>query len=180
MKHLSLTQISQGIQMIEEKILSTSILLLAGITIVNVFSRTVLNASLTFAEELAQFLIIFITFIGLSYAASKGRHIRMSALYDQLGHRARKRVMIVITATTANLMFLFAYYSLRYIATVRALGSVSPALQVPLYLIYTVAPIGFVLAGLQYTLATIRNWTEDEVYLSYQEKDEYVEVESHS
>jgi TRAP-type C4-dicarboxylate transport system permease small subunit len=180
MTRLSLTQIAQIVQTIEEKILSTSILLLAGITIVNVVSRTALNASLTFAEELAQFLIIFITFIGLSYAASRGRHIRMSALYDQLSQPARKWVMIIITTTTASLMFLFAYYSLRYIATVRALGSVSPALRVPLYLVYSVAPIGFVLAGIQYTLATIRNWTDHEVYLSYYEKDEYVEIESHS
>jgi TRAP-type C4-dicarboxylate transport system permease small subunit len=163
------------VQTIEEWILSSGIILIAVVTIANVFFRTVLNSSLTFAEELSQFLIILVTFIGLGYAASKGRHIRMSALYDQLGRRARKLLMIIIAASTSALMFLLAYYSIRYIATVASLGSVSPALRVPIYFVYCAAPLGLLLAGVQYALTVVRNLSEEEVFLSYEEKDEYRE-----
>jgi TRAP-type C4-dicarboxylate transport system permease small subunit len=163
------------VQTIEEWILSLGIILIAVVTIVNVICRTVLNASLTFAEELSQFFIILVTFIGLGYAASKGRHIRMSALYDQLGRRARKFLMLVIASTTSALMFLLAYYSIRYIATVASLGSVSPALQVPIYIVYCAVPAGLFIAGVQYALTVARNLSETEVFLSYEEKDEYRE-----
>ena len=52
----------------------------------------------------------------------------------------------------------------------------SAALQVPLYLVYCVAPIGFVLTGIQYALTVVRNLTEEDVYLSYDHKDEYEET----
>lgn len=163
------------IQRVEEWILASCILGLAAVTILNVFCRAVLNSSLTFAEELAQFFLIFVTFIGIGYAASKGRHIRMSALYDQLGQRARKVLMVVITSSTSALLFLLAYYSIRYVATVAHLETVSPALQVPFYLVYCAAPIGLLLGGIQYGLALVRNLTETEVYLSYEQKDEYAD-----
>lgn len=164
------------VQAIEEWILTSSILVITVVSVANVFCRTVLNSSLTFGEELAQFCMIFVTFIGLGYAASKGRHIRMSALYDQLGPRARKATMITVCATTSALLFLLTYYSIRYVATVAELGTVSPALQVPLYLVYSAAPIGLALAGVQYALAAVRNCTDDGVFLSYDQRDEYDDV----
>lgn len=164
------------IQTIEKWTLAYGILIIAGVTIANVFCRTVLNSSLTFAEELAQFFIILVTFMGLSYAASQGRHIRMSALYDQLGPTAQKGLMVFIAGFTALLMFFMTYYSMRYLATVYALGTVSAALQVPLYLVYCVAPVGFALTGVHYALTAVRNLTEDVVYLSYTHKDEYEET----
>jgi len=176
MAKFSLKRISLVIQAAEEKLLAFSILVIAAVTIVNVCSRTLCNVSLTFAEELSQFFILFVTFIGLGYAASKGRHIRMSALYDQLGRRARKFLMVVICGATSLLMWFLAYYSCWYLFTIWELGSVSPALRVPFYLIYIVAPLGFMLAGAQYALAVVRNLLETDVYLSYDVKDEYLDL----
>ena len=166
----------RAVQKLEEWILASCILVIVGVSVANVFCRTVLDSSLTFGEELAQFCMITITFIGLGYAASKGRHIRMSALHDQLGYRARKAMMIVVCATTSALLFLLTYYSIRYVMTVAELGTVSPALQVPLYLVYSAAPIGLALAGVQYALAVVRNCIDDGVFLSYEERDEYDDI----
>jgi TRAP-type C4-dicarboxylate transport system permease small subunit len=56
------------------------------------------------------------------------------------------------------------------------LETVSPALQVPLYIVYSAAPIGLALAGIQYALAAVRNCTDAEVFLSYEQRDEYEDV----
>ena len=173
---LTVTRCFRLIQTIEKWTLASSILIIAVITIANVFCRAVLNASLTFAEEIAQFFVIITTCIGLSYAAGQGRHIRMSALYDALNPASRKGLMVVIAGSTSLLMFSLAYYSIRYIATVHALGTVSAALQVPLSLIYCVAPIGFFLTGVQYALTVMRNLTAEGVYISYDHQDEYEDI----
>jgi len=161
------------IQKIEAWLLAASMIGIAVLTIVNVFTRTVLNFSLASAEELSQFFMIVVTFVGLSYAASKGRHIRMTAIYDLLPHRPRKALAIAISGTTALLMFFLAYQSAHYARIVADLGSESPVLQVPLFIVYLAAPLGLTLAGIQYALTVVRNVRDPEVYLSFERTDAY-------
>lgn len=163
------------IQKIEEWLLAGGILAIAALTIINVLTRTITGTSLAFAEELSQFLIVLVTFVGIGYGASQGRHIRMTAVYDQLGVRGRKVMMLLIAGTTSLLMFALTWFALSYVGTVRALGSASPVLGVPLYLVYAAAPLGLFLGGIQYALAVVKNLREEEVYLSFEKKDEYDE-----
>ena len=164
-----------AIQRIEEFVLAGGILAIAALTIINVVVRTATGGSIVYAEELSQFAMIFVTFVGTSYAASKGRHIRMTAVYDNLSLGKQKAIMLIITAFTAVLMFALTWFAIDYALTVRALGTVSPALQVPIWLVYLAAPAGLLLAGVQYALAFVRNLRSDVVYLSYTKKDEYDE-----
>jgi len=167
-------QISSTVTRIEEVVLAGGILGIAALTIGNVLARSLLGESLFFAEEVSQFLIVLVTFLGLGYAAGQGRHIRMTAVYDQLPLRGRKALMLLISSTTALLLFYLAYLALDYaLGTVRVLGSVSPVLRVPRWLVYLAAPLGFALAGVQYLLAFVKNLTAPEVYLSFEVRDEH-------
>lgn len=161
------------LQRIEAFLLAWSIIAIAVLSIGNVFCRALLGFSLAFTGELSQFLIIIVTFIGLSYATSRGRHIRMTALYDQLNKHWRKRLMILISGCTALLMFALTWYSFEYISTVYYLETVSPVLQVPLYLVYLCVPLGFTLSAIQYTLTAVRNVISPDIYSSFTQKDEY-------
>lgn len=156
-------------------VLAYGVLFMAANSIANVIGRFVFSQSIYFSEELNQFLIVLITFVGLGYAARKGRHIRMSAVYDQLNDRHRKIMMIVIAAITSAIMFVLAYYSYEYVSRVARLGKVTPALQAPLYLTYIWVPIGFVITGLQYALTVVSNIRNPDVYISYHEIDTYEE-----
>lgn len=170
------TRVGQFIQRMEEALLSASILAIAALTILNVICRSVFGFSLAFTEEVSQFCIIFVCFVGLSYAASQGRHIRMTAIYDQLTPSMRKVFMVMITASTAVLMLVLAWYAGLYVVTVYELGGIYPALRIPFYVVYAIAPIGLLLAGIQYALAAVRNMVSKEVYLSFEKKDEYADV----
>lgn len=169
----ALGRVSHVIRRAEEVILAGSILVIACATIGNVFMRTIFDSSLAFAEELSEFLMVLVTFVGLAYATGLGRHIRMTALYDQLGPNAQKRMMLLITSTTSLLMLVLTWHALAYVETVRVLGSVSPVLRVPLFWIYLSAPLGLGLAGVQYALAFFKNLASDKVYLSFSVQDEY-------
>jgi C4-dicarboxylate transporter DctQ subunit len=177
MSQFAVAAVFRVVQRMEELVVAGGILVIAGLTVANVISRTLFGASLAFAEELSQFCIILVTFVGLGYAASRARHIRMTALYDQLGDRLRKALQVLICASTAALLLLLSWYALQYVETVRALGTVSPTLRVPLFLVYLAAPLGLALGGLQYALATWRNLRAPpgEVYLSFEHRDDYEE-----
>jgi len=170
------TTISRAIQRIEEILLSASILIIAGLTILNVFCRSVLGFSLAVTEEVSQFCIIIVSFVGLSYAASKGRHIRMTAIYDQLGPQTRKAAMVLIAGSTSLIMLLLCFYAISYVISVQQLGHVYPVLRIPFYMVYAIAPVGLLLAGIHYALAAFRNLISPDVYISFDVKDEYEEV----
>jgi TRAP-type C4-dicarboxylate transport system permease small subunit len=173
-----LATIDHGIARFEAFVLALGVLLMAVNSIANVLGRFVFAQSIYFSEELNQFLIVLVTFVGIGYAARKGRHIRMSAIYDQLGDRGRKVLMIIIAATTALVMFALAWFSYDYVARLAQLGKVTPSLQVPLYLTYLWVPIGFVITGIQYLLTVVQNLRSDDVWISYEQIDSYDEVEN--
>ena len=173
-----LAAIDNGIARFEAFVLALGVLLMAANSIANVIGRFVFAQSIYFSEELNQFLIVLVTFVGISYAARKGRHIRMSAVYDQLGDRGRKVLMIIIAAVTALVMFALAWFSYEYVARLAKLGKVTPSLQVPLYITYVWVPIGFVITGIQYTLTVVQNLRSRDVWISYEQVDSYEEVEN--
>jgi TRAP-type C4-dicarboxylate transport system permease small subunit len=151
----------------EKVILSLSIMLMMINTTANALGRYIFNQSIYFSEELNQFLMVSVTFIGLTYAVRNGRNIRMTALYDALNHKKKKALMILISIVTSGLMFLLAYEALLYILQLKEINRQSPALQIEVYLVYMIVPIGFFMAGLQFLIRFIQNLLHEEIYLSY-------------
>lgn len=160
-----LKAIDRWITTLEEKILTFSILLMAVILIGNVISRIVFHFSWPFAEESGQFLVIAITFIGISYGARKGRHISMTILMDLAPHKMKKILILIISSVTSLILFYLAYLGIKYTIKVESLGSVTPSLRVPMYFIVMMVPIGFFLGGIQYARNFWINIREKEVYL---------------
>jgi len=159
---------------IEKTILSLSIMLMMINTTANALGRYIFNQSIYFSEELNQFLMVSVTFIGLAYAVRNGRNIRMTAIYDSLSHKKKKFLMIFISITTSMLMFLLAYEAYVYISHLKEMNRLSPALQVEVYLVYAIVPIGLFMSGVQFLIRFIQNLLHEEIYLSYdviEEKD---------
>jgi len=166
---------------VEKVILSLSILLMMINTTANALGRYIFNQSIYFSEELNQFLMVSVTFIGLTYAVRNGRNIRMTAIYDSLSHKKKKAVMIIIAIVTSMLMFLLAYEAYVYVMQLKEINRQSPALQIQVYLVYMIVPIGFFMAGLQFFIRFVQNLLHDEIYLSYdviEEKDQDLKDQS--
>lgn len=169
----ALARVDRGVGAFERAVLVIGVLLMAAVNIANVFARNLLGGSLPFAEEGNQILIVLVTFIGIGYGARHGRHIRMSALYDQAQGSARKAMMLVITFGTALLLFVFAFYAASYVETQWTIGRVTPALRIPLYWIYAWVPLGLALGGLQFLLAGLRNLASPGVWISFDREERY-------
>lgn len=165
MTHL-LSRINRITEKAEATLLITAILVMMLNSNANAFGRYFFNQSLFFAEELNQFLIVSVTFIGMAYAVRKGRNIRMTAFYDMLNLKGRKVVTLIIALTTSALMFYLAWQAVFYVLELKELNRLSPALQFPVYLVYSIIPLGFLMAGLQYLSCFLLNLLHKEVYIS--------------
>jgi len=151
---------------IEEKSIAVSVLLMAVILVVNVIMRG-FGSSLAATEELSQFLMYFITFLGTSYAARKGMHIRMSMLSDAVRPAAQKALCLIVSLLTAVILLYVAWLCYRYVMKIGSLNRVSPILGWPVQYIWIIMPIGMFLTSIQYLLAFVRNAASPGAWLSY-------------
>lgn len=161
---------------IEEFILGGSVLFLSGLLIIHVLGRQLLGTGVTGQVELTRMSMVVITFAGLGYGVRKARHISMSAFYDQLRGKPRKLLLMFIHIVTGALMFYLAWHAWDYVSALQDRGRRSSALQIPLWLPYVVAPVGFALAGIQYWLTVARNLMSKDTYRSFSEKERYDDV----
>jgi TRAP-type C4-dicarboxylate transport system permease small subunit len=171
-----LQALNRGVELVEKVVIVAAILLMMANSTANAIGRYAFGKSLFFSEELNQFLIVAVTFIGFAYAVRKGRNIRMTAVYDMLPTVVRKAIMMVITATTAALLFFLCYEAVLYVLEIRALNRLSPALQFPVWMIYAVIPLGLFMAGLQFSMAFAANVGRKGTWISHEVEDAEVET----
>ncbi|SLN35745.1 TRAP transporter small permease [Ruegeria meonggei] len=170
MKTLLLT-VSRGTELIEKCVIICAILLMMVNSTANAIGRYAFDRSIFFSEELNQFLIVAVTFVGFAYAVRKGRNIRMTALYDSLNDRSKKALLTLISLATGLLLLFLTYKSVFYVLEIKDINRLSPALQFPVYIVYSIIPIGLGMASLQFLIAFVMNVTHEGRYLSYEIKD---------
>lgn len=157
---------------VEVSLLVFCVAALAVLLIANVFCRTFYQ-SIYFAEEISKYLIILITFVGVSYGVRKARHIRMGAFLDVMPPRMEKCFIIFISLISAITMAIMAWFSYKYLLNSMNMGHRTPALRVPTWTFYIIVPIGFGLASIQYIRTIIKNFTEKDPWQSPDQKSEY-------
>ena len=124
---------------------------LIGLTIVmfiivgsNVFSRFVLNNSLGWADELSRFIFIWISFLGAVIAYGTDDHVGLNFVIAKIPSAKVQNIVNIITdILIMSVLAIITYYG--YIVAVSA-TNVSPALYIPMTLVYSVVPIsGFLM-----------------------------------
>lgn len=121
-----------------------------------VFSRYILNAPSTFTDELARFLLIWVSLLGVAYLSGQNRHIAIDVLPERLGPQGRRQLGTLINL----LIILFVFFVLVIgggilVYTTFAYLQLTPTLQIPMALVYLIGPICGLLI-IYYKLCNIR------------------------
>lgn len=133
-----------------DKILGSLLVFLMAVMVIavswQVFSRYILQASSSFTEEIARYLLIWIGILGAAYVAGQQQHLSIDILAPKLNpiNRIRLRmginVLIILFCLTVLVIGGSNLVYLNYL-----LGQTSAALNIPLGAVYTVIPISGVL-----------------------------------
>jgi len=132
---------------VEELILIWSLICTVLLVFVQVIFRYVFNDSLSWSEELTRYIFIWQIWLGTSYGFTKNKHIKVEVLYNFFPPVGKK-----IMSVFANLCFLgFCVFLLanggKLVQTLLVQHSTSPALKIPMYLVYLSLPFtSFVMA----------------------------------
>lgn len=122
--------------------------------IVQVFFRFVLNNPLTFSEELARWLYVWITCFGIGYATQRGLHIEMGFFFDMLPPAGKKYGQVIINLVCMAALLLILPTAIK--ATIMQNGIISNTMPVKLSVEYIALPIGIVLAVVRSIEASIK------------------------
>ncbi|MBW2000829.1 MAG: TRAP transporter small permease subunit, partial [Deltaproteobacteria bacterium] len=82
---------------------------MASIAFVNVLSRYLFHFSFAATEEITINLFVWLTVIGSGIAFERGGQLGMVTLYNRLGRRF-KRVVVVASAALSSLLFVLVDY----------------------------------------------------------------------
>ncbi len=162
----------------EEYILMTLLVMIASIMMLQIVMRYVFNTSLSWPEELTRYCFVWSTFIGISYSIKKGSMLRIDAI---LGFMPKKMQEIIDIITQLIVLAFFGFLlsnSFDVVQGIFASGQKSPAIGIPMYLIYSSTIVGFALAilrGFQTLVLTFKTtFTSEKKNTSKGESDSVV------
>ncbi len=146
---------------IEGTCLILAMTLITGLISAQVILRYVFNDSLHWAEELARFLVVWMSFIGASMGMSLGSHVSMEVLKNL----PYPQFVIWVARFGHSMCILLSIYLIIYgsqqVQTVMIFGQVSSALRVPMWTVYACLPICGLLFFIRSVQALIATWLED-------------------
>ena len=136
----------------ENAALVWTILGLALIGFVQVFTRYVFNYSFTWFEELGRYLGVFIAFLGASIGVKTGSHFTMDLIVSRLGKPWQGRIRALTNALSAAFFFVVAFYSCKIVARMHGYETTSPTMELPMYLVYLPIPVFSVFIGIRFLI----------------------------
>lgn len=116
----------------------------AFLTFSQVVSRYVLRSPLTWSEELASYLFVWLTALGGAAALHIGAHYGFTLLVDKLHPAVRRSMLVVAGLVTLTVCLTLAWLGLVWTLEAK---NVSSALRWPMYWFYAAIPVAAALGS---------------------------------
>lgn len=134
----------------EEEILVYSYLLVVPLLFMQVIMRYCFNNSLTWSEELARYIFIWQVWLGASFCVKENRHIRIDIFTNHLPENVYKVFEFVITLISIAFCVFMVIKGGSVMGMVGRFNQTSPALALPMTVVYACVPISSALMIIHY------------------------------
>ena len=136
------------------------------LTVAQVIMRYIFNNPFTWSEELAIAAFIYLTFLGISVAYARDRHLWSMPLWRCSPERWRIVLMVSFWRFQQVFSFLVSILMIKVIVVTWKVGITTAALEIPRAFIYLSLPLGCVLFLIQ-VLKKLRRSAEDAMILLF-------------
>jgi TRAP-type C4-dicarboxylate transport system permease small subunit len=131
-----------------EPFLFATLAVMVVLVFCNVVLRAVFGGALTWADEVARMLFIWLTFVGASVGVVRGSHIGMDIVVQMVSPRVQRRMEILSTLLILLFLGVWGLYGLRLV--VQNVDYLAPATGVPMGYVYLAGPVGAALMAATY------------------------------
>jgi TRAP-type C4-dicarboxylate transport system permease small subunit len=127
----------------------TAVAVMVVTVIMQVFMRYFLRNPLIWADELSRYALVFMTFIGASVALRSNNLAAMELITSKITGITKKVLSLVSNLLAVLLLGFLFYYSISLMMENSVRTQLSPAMQVPMVIIYFSLPLGIGLTLVQ-------------------------------
>lgn len=110
-----------------------------------VILRYVFGNATSWSEEVGRYCLIWLIFVGTSFAVKNEAHIRIDAALLVWPKKIRPVILEIGDGIWFLFNLLMIYVSTSYTKEIFSMGSIAPGLKIPLGIVYTAIPLGFFL-----------------------------------
>lgn len=133
----------------EETILIILLVIMTGLMGIQVVSRYIFNASLSWSEELTRYLFIWSGFISISYCIKKWISIKIDQVILLLPKSIYTYAQLILNVILCMLFLYLSVHALHFLEMSIESGQLSPALGLPMPFVQSAPFAGFVLAAIR-------------------------------
>ena len=125
-------------------------LLVVAIMFMNVVLRFGFHFAFNWGDEIVRYLNLYAAFFAISAAFKYGGHIAINVVVENIiPHKLRKYFRLFAEIICLVFCLFVAFYGIQLVGMLAGTGQTSPALHLPMYLLYMVIPIGMILSSIQ-------------------------------
>lgn len=133
-----------------DKVLSNMLIVIMSVMVINVlwqvFTRFVVGTPSSFTDELARYLMIWLGILGAAYVSGKNMHVAIDVIPLRSSPKTQKKLKRIVYASVIGFaLFAMVIGGLRLVYITYVLEQHSPALQIPLALVYFAIPLSGIL-----------------------------------
>lgn len=119
------------------------------VILVQIFLRNIVGHGLQWAEEVARYLHVWVTYIGLAYSTRMNTHIKIDLVQRRLPVKVRKTLLMVLQIVLLILFCILFWGSVQDCVTIANRGNMAESMDVSQNWMYMAAPIGYALCILR-------------------------------
>lgn len=133
---------AEGLTTVLEYLSMVCVATMAVLVIAQVVLRYVFNDPLTWSEEMARIVFIYLSFLGIGAAYGRRRHMSIDALIILLPARMRKAVQFSVVGIASAFLLAVIMLTARSMVELHRMEITTPALDFPMAFVYLVIPLG--------------------------------------
>ncbi|MDR1508398.1 MAG: TRAP transporter small permease [Synergistaceae bacterium] len=140
----------------EEYFVVWAMALMTVLVFCQVVMRYIFSNSLSWSEELARFIFMWLSWVGASYAVKERSHFRVEMFANLMKGRRRKKFELLILAVwfafSVNMVWLGTQLMIFLIET----GQISAAMEIPMSWVYASVPVGCALMSVRLVVEIVK------------------------
>jgi len=140
---------------IEEYCMVVLLAVMSVVIFAQVVSRYVFSNSISWSEEIARYIFVWVVYFAISYGVKVNAHVKVDAFITFMPNFMAKPIRIISNFLFLVFCGLMMVYGVKVVDFILASKQSSPALGMPMGLVYLAVPVGFTLTAIRLVQDTI-------------------------
>ena len=141
---------------LEEFFMIPLIFAMSIIIFIQVIMRYVFQSSLTWSEEMARYMFVWLVYFSVSYTARREKHIRIDAAINLYPKKMRPYIELVSEIIVLGFAIFIAITGYTVFGKIAWSGQMSPAMRIPMQFVYAAPMIGLGLTAIRQVQCIMR------------------------